>query len=260
MPELPEVEHAVRRLRPAVVGRRLAGVATHHATARRALPDAMAATLLGRRVTAVERLGKHQLLRLDDGQALHAHFRMNGDWAFTGAGDALPRHARVSLTLDDATAVHLVDSRALATVAIRPAGHADPALGPDATDPAFDEPALAAALRGRRAAIKPALLDQRVVAGVGNIYAAEALWRAAIDPRVAAARLGPKRRARLVDAVRATMADALADAGRYQDGEALDRLAVYDREGQPCRRCTAPIRRVVQAGRSTYFCGSCQRR
>jgi formamidopyrimidine-DNA glycosylase len=109
-------------------------------------------------------------------------------------------------------------------------------------------------------AIKPALLDQRVVAGVGNIYAAEALWRAAIDPRVAAARLGPKRRTRLVDAVRATMADALADAGRYQDGEALDRLAVYGREGQPCRRCAAPIRRFVQAGRSTYFCGSCQRR
>ena len=260
MPELPEVEHAVRRLRPALVGRRIVDVTTHHATARRALPEGTAAAIVGRQVTAVERIGKHQLLRLEDGQALHAHFRMNGDWAFTGAGDPLPRHARVSVTLDDATAVHLVDSRALATVVLQPAGHADPTLGPDAADPAFDEPALAAALRGRRAAIKPALLDQRVVAGVGNIYAAEALWRAAIDPRVVASQLGPKRRARLVDAVRATLSDALADAGRYQDGEALDRLAVYAREGQPCRRCAAPIRRTVQAGRSTYFCGGCQRR
>ena len=149
---------------------------------------------------------------------------------------------------------------ALATVVWRPAGGADPALAPDATDPEFDADALATKLRGRRAAITAALLDQRVVAGVGNIYAAEALWRARIDPRVPAARLGPARRARLVDAVRDTMADALADAGRYQDGEALARLAVYDREGQPCRRCEAPVRRITQAGRSTYFCAACQRR
>lgn len=260
MPELPEVEHAVRRLRPAVVGRRVAAVTARHATARRALPDDTAATLLGRQITAVERRGKHQFLLLDDGRALHAHFRMNGDWKVTPAAAEPPRHTRITVALDDAMAVHLVDARALATITVRASGHDDPSLGPDATDPSFDESALAAGLRGRRAAIKPTLLDQRVVAGVGNIYAAEALWRAAIDPRVPAAKLGPARRGRLVDAVRATMADALADAGRYQDGDALDRLAVYDREGQPCRRCAAPIRRIVQAGRSTYFCGACQRR
>lgn len=261
MPELPEVEHAVRRLRPAAAGRRIAAAMTHHATARRALPDAAASTLAGRRVTAVERRGKHQFLALDDGRTLHAHFRMNGDWAFSPADAPLPPHARVTLAFDDGSAVHLVDSRALATVVIRAEDHdAGPALGPDATDPAFDADVLAAGLRGRRAAIKPALLDQRLVAGVGNIYAAEALWRARIDPRVPAARLGPTRRARLVTAIRDTMADALADAGRYQDGEALARLAVYAREGEACRRCATPIRRIVQAGRSTYYCGGCQRR
>jgi formamidopyrimidine-DNA glycosylase len=260
MPELPEVEHAVRRLRPAVVGRRLAAVVAHHPTARRALPVDAAHSLAGCGITAVERRGKHQFLHLDDGRALHAHFRMNGDWVTGLAADPLPPYARVTLALDDATAAHLVDSRALATLVVRPPGFALPALGPDATDPAFDEAALAAGLRGRRAAIKPSLLDQRVVAGVGNIYAAEALWRASIDPRAPAARLGPVRRARLVDAVRATLAEALDDAGRYQDGEALSRLAVYDREGAPCRRCEAPVRRIVQAGRSTYFCARCQHR
>jgi formamidopyrimidine-DNA glycosylase len=260
MPELPEVEAAVRRLRPVVVGRRLLSVHTHHPSARRALPDEVAARLAGRRITALERLGKHQHLVLDDGSVLHAHFRMNGDWRAGPAAAALPPYTRVSFTLDDDTAVALVDSRALATVVWRPAGAPSPALGPDATDPTFDAAALGRALRARRVAIKPALLDQRVVAGVGNIYASEALWRAGIDPRVPAGRLGPARLARLVDAVRATLADALADEGRYQDGEATARLAVYDREAGPCRRCATPVRRLVQTGRSTYYCPRCQRR
>lgn len=260
MPELPEVETAVRRLRPVVVGRRLIAVITHHPSARRALPDDVAATLVGRRIVAVERLGKHQHLTLDDGSVLHAHFRMNGDWHVESAGGDIPVYARVSLHLDDGTNVALVDPRALATIVWRPAGTAALALGPDPTDPHFDAAALGRALRGRRLAVKPALLDQRVVAGVGNIYASEALWRARIDPRVGAGTLGPARRARLVEAIRATLQDALADAGRYQSGEALARLAVYGREGEACRRCAAPIRRVMQAGRSSYFCAACQRR
>lgn len=260
MPELPEVETAVRRLRPAVVGRRLVAVTTHHPSARRALPDDVAARLTGRQITAVERLGKHQHLALDDGSVLHAHFRMNGDWHVSPDGTMLPLYTRVSLHLDDGTAVALVDSRALATIAWHPAGTAPLPLGPDATGPQFDAAALGRALRGRRLAIKPALLDQRVVAGVGNIYASEALWRARIDPHAGAGTLGPTRLARLVDAIRATLHDALAEAGRYQNGEALARLAVYDRAGEPCRRCATLIRRAVQAGRSTYFCAKCQRR
>jgi len=260
MPELPEVETAVRRLRPAVIGRRITAVATHHATSRRALPDDVASSLAGRQITAVERRGKHQHVALDDGSALHVQFRMNGDWHLGRADAPRPPYARVTLTLDDGSMVSLIDTRALATITLRPSGAPPLRLGPDATDPAFDADALGRALHGRRLAIKPALLDQRVVAGIGNIYAAEALWRARLDPHIAAGRLGPARLARIVDAIRTTMADALADAGRYQDGEALERLAVYGREGAPCRRCEVPVRRVVQAGRSTYYCAACQRR
>jgi formamidopyrimidine-DNA glycosylase len=261
MPELPEVETAVRALRAATVGRTIVDARALHPSTRRALPDEAAARLRGRRVVAVERLGKRQALALDDGSTLHAHFRMTGDWDVGRADAALPAYARATLALDDGARVTLVDPRALGSLAWYPPGGAPaPRLGPDALDPAFDAAALRAALRTRRAAVKPALLDQRVVAGVGNIYASEALWRAAIDPRVPAASLGAARAARLVAAIRDVLRDALDAPGRYQDGEALDRLRVYDREGAPCARCGAPVRRIVQAGRSTYFCARCQRR
>lgn len=260
MPELPEVETAARRLRPVVQGRTLVAVRTLHPSTRRALPDDRAASLAGRRIADVLRRGKHQLLLLDDGSVLHAHFRMNGDWHVAPTGDPLPAHARATLDLDDGTRVALVDSRALGSLVWHPAADdALPALGPDATDPAFDAAALERALAGRRGPIKPLLLDQRVVAGVGNIYAAEALWVARIHPATPVGRLGAVRRARLVAALREVLERALADPGRYQDGEALARLHVYDREGEPCERCGTAIRRVVQAGRSTCFCPGCQR-
>jgi formamidopyrimidine-DNA glycosylase len=157
--------------------------------------------------------------------------------------------------------VQLVDPRALATVRHVASGDVDavlPELGLEATDPALDAEVLRTALRGRRAPIKVALLDQRVLAGLGNIYAAEALWRARIDPRVPAGALGARRLHRLADAIRETMADAMRAPGRYRD-EAGVSLQVYDREGAPCPRCGAAVRRIVQAGRSTYFCPSCQR-
>jgi formamidopyrimidine-DNA glycosylase len=261
MPELPEVESATRVLRAAIHGRVIVRAEALHASTRRVLPEDDAARLAGRRVVDVRRLGKHQALTLDDGSTLHAHFRMTGDW-HVGRSDAPPpAHARVVLDLDDGTRVTLVDPRALGGVRWHAPGLApEPALGPDALDDAFDGAALRDALRTRRAAIKPALLDQRVVAGVGNIYAAEALWRARIDPRVSAASLGAARAGRLVDGIKAVLHDALAAPGRYQDGEALQRLAVYGREGEPCPRCGSTVRRIVQAGRSTYFCGGCQRR
>jgi formamidopyrimidine-DNA glycosylase len=261
MPELPEVETATRVLRAAALGRVIERAETLHASARRLLPDGDAARLAGRRVVDVRRLGKHQALTLDDGSTLHAHFRMTGDWHVGPATGARPAHARVTLDLDDGMRVTLVDPRALGGVSWHAPGQAPvPQLGPDALEDAFDAAALRAALRTRRAAIKPALLDQRVVAGVGNIYAAESLWRARIDPRVAAASLGPTRAARLVEAIKGVMHDALGTPGRYQDGEALERLAVYGREEAPCLRCDASVRRIVQAGRSTYFCAACQRR
>lgn len=259
MPELPEVEHAARRLRAAAVGRTLLSVRTLHAATRRALPDEVARTLGGRRVEAVDRRGKHQWIALDDGSTLHAHFRMTGDWDVAPTSQPLAPHARAALDLSDGTTVALVDPRALGSLVWQPSGTALPTLAPDATSAEFDGAHLAAALKGRRQSIKAALLDQRVVAGVGNIYAAEALWRAGVDPETPAGSLSRIRIGRLVAAIRDVLADALGDPGRYADGDARQRLAVYGREGEGCARCGRPIARMVQAGRSTYYCARCQR-
>jgi formamidopyrimidine-DNA glycosylase len=259
MPELPEVEVAARLLRDAAQGRTIRRLRVLHPSLARSVSPADCGSLAGRRVTGVERRGKHQLLRLDDGRALHAHFRMTGDWSVLAPGDALPRYARAVLEFDDGSALALDDSRALATLAVHPvATDLLPPLGPEPSDPALDAATLRAALRRRRGPIKTVLLDQRVIAGLGNIYAAEALWHARIDPRTVASSLGPARVARLLEGIRAVIARALADPGRYQDG-APSRFEVYDRESQPCGRCGGRIRRIVQGGRSTYFCPRCQR-
>ena len=257
MPELPEVERAARRLRRAVVGRTVRGVRALNFALERGLPAADAATLVGRTITAVRQQAKHQLLVLDDGRAIHAHFRMAGDWEIGSSADELPRHTRALIDLDDGTRVSLVDPRALSSVRIVAAG-ADPfaAVGPDPFSRSFPA-AFAAALATRRIAIKPALLDQRVAAGVGNIYAAEALWQARIDPRVPARSLAVRQVADLAAAIRAVLRRARGARGRY--AESGQRFRVYDREGKPCPRCRTPIARIVQAGRSTYWCPTCQR-
>lgn len=260
MPEQPEVERAVVALRAAAVGRRIADVVPLHPATRRTLDDATIATLRGRRVVAVERRGKHQLAGLDDGRTLHVHFRMAGDWAFDAAGEPLPRHARAALVFGDGTRAVLVDPRALATITVLAADAAPASLGPEADDPALTAHLLREALRRRRGPIKPVLLDQRVVAGVGNIYAAEALWHARISPRAPAASLGPVRVARLLDGIRTALSEGARAATRYTDAPAEASLEVYGREGAPCRRCAGSIRRIVQAGRSTYYCPRCQPR
>jgi formamidopyrimidine-DNA glycosylase len=260
MPELPEVEFATRLLDRAIRDKRIVALRALHPSMRRSLGDG-GERVRGRRVLTVSRRGKHQLVALDDGTSVHVHFRMTGDWAIGTTSDAERRHARAELDLDDGTRVSLLDSRALATLSVHPPGHSPlPELGPEALDPALDATVLAAALAGRRLAIKPALLDQRVVAGLGNIYAVEALWHARISPRAAAASLRADRLARLIAGMRRTLADATHDPGRYGRGEAAHRLHVYDRAGEPCERCGAVIRRIVQSGRSTYYCPRCQRR
>ena len=260
MPEQPEVERAAERLRAVIVGRRLRRVVPLHPSLQRALPSADAASLAGRVVARVDRRGKHQLLALDDGRTLHAHFRMAGDWEFRQAADPLPPYARAVLELDDGTQVVLVDPRALATLQLVDAPSLLATLGPEATDPALTEHALRDALSTRRGPIKPVLLDQRVLSGVGNIYAAEALWHARIDPRAEARRLGLRRVARLLDGIRTALALGADSGARYASGQPVQTLAVYGREGEPCARCGGTIRRLVQAGRSTYFCPRCQRR
>jgi len=260
MPELPEVEHAARVLRDAVTGRTIRNLRVLHPAHRRRLPKRDVARIVGARIAAVERRGKHQLVKLSTGDTLLVHFRMTGDWHVHGARDEAPRYTRVLLELDRDVRVSLVDPRALSTVTLhREGGDSLPMLGPDAADPAVTVAAFGAALARRRIAIKVALLDQRVLAGVGNIYAAEALWLARIDPRVPALSLTRARQQRLLDAVRAVLAKAQAGQGRYRD-DGAGRFEVYDREGLPCSRCGTAIERIVQAGRSTYFCPHCQRR
>jgi formamidopyrimidine-DNA glycosylase len=261
MPELPEVERAARALRRAAVGRPLTGIRALHRSLRATLPPRKSRALLGRRLLEVRRVGKYQLLVFDGGAVLRVHFRMTGDWLIESSSAPLPKHARLVLLFEGQIRLSLDDSRALASVTKHPSlADALPDLGPEPDAPEFAVSPLRARLRGRRVAIKTALLDQRVVAGVGNIYACEALWHAGIDPRVAAGRLGPARLRRLVFAVRRVIRDAINRPGRYAEGEALERLAVYGRAGQPCRRCGSVIRRIVQGARGTWYCPGCQRR
>ncbi len=257
MPELPEVESALRALRERVVGRTIGKVRLLHPSLRRRLSPSRLRTLRGAVVERVERRGKHQLLHLHDGRVLHAHFRMSGDWVFDAANDVPPRHARALIEFADGSRLVFVDSRALGTLDLHAvASDLDLGLGPDASDPEWTARDLKAALATRRGPIKPALLDQKLVAGLGNIYAAESLWRARIDPRRPCNRLARNE----ISALRKAIATVLkrATGARYTDDDTVT-LDVYDREGSPCRRCGTPIERIVQAGRSTYFCPSCQR-
>lgn len=261
MPELPEVEHATRLARRIAAGRTITSVAIRHASQRRGLPAREARSLIGERVIAVERRGKSQWFRLASGRQLRVHFRMTGDWLIPGSG-RLPRTVRAVLTFDDGRQLALDDPRALSVISLcaDPAIHAD-GLGPDALDPGLTPQALAEPLVRRRIPIKVALLDQAVVAGVGNIYASEALWRARIDPRTPANTLSIPRLRALLRAIVATLQSALKRQQRYDGGpDERDsvRFAVYDREREPCRRCRSPVKRITQAGRSTYFCARCQ--
>lgn len=256
MPELPEVEDAARRLRAVVTGRAIVRVRALHPSVESRLPLRVRRALRGAVITRVERRGKHQLLHLADGRIIHVHFRMSGDWRVLDGGDT-PRSARLVMELDDGTRVALIDPRALGTVDVHPAGEPPVlALGPEATDPDIDPDVIRERLSRRRLAIKPALLDQRLVAGVGNIYAAEGLWHARIDPTRAASDLTRPEVARLLKGIRTALQRAAGE--RYRAGSG--RFEVYGRSGEPCRRCRTPIARITQAGRSTYYCPQCQAR
>jgi formamidopyrimidine-DNA glycosylase len=257
MPELPEVEAALAVLRRRAKGRTIVRVQLLHPALRRRVRPAVLRSLAGARIARVERRGKHQLLHLDDGRIVHVHFRMSGDWEHGRADAPLPRFARAVIELDDGTRLVLVDSRALGTLDVHAAdAHLDLGLGPDAADRGWTSAQLGTALAARRGPIKPALLDQRLIAGLGNIYAAEALWRARISPFARSNSLGASQ----VRALRAAIAAVIkrATGSRYTDDDTV-KLDVYDREGLPCRRCGTTIERVVQAGRGTYYCPFCQK-
>lgn len=260
MPELPEVEAAMRRLKKAIEGKTIATARALHPAIERQFPAARARRLRQRRIEKVERRGKHQLIHLDSGETLHVHFRMNGDWLITSSAGPIDRFSRAVVELTDGTRIELHDSRALSAMTLHAKGVDPlPPLGIEANDPAFDAAHLKHALANRRGPIKAALMDQRVLAGLGNIYAAEALWRAMISPRAVASSIRLSRLAKLADAIHDVLGGKNRPPGRYTDKDFRGRFQVYDREGEPCRRCGTVVRRIQQAGRSTYFCPRCQR-
>ncbi len=274
MPELPEVETVVRRLRRDIGGKRI--VAAHILWERlieNLSPAEFLRRIVGERVVALSRRGKYILIELGNGAFWIVHLRMSGRFRFYVAGDPpqQTRHLRFLARFEDGSHLLFINPRKFARFYLT----REPEillrhLGPEPLSPAFTATTLAAALQGRRQAIKPLLLTQRVVAGLGNIYACEALWRAGIDPRKPGGMLEWNEVVALREAIVIVLKDAIQRGGStLRDGgyltpngargKAQEALAVYGREGEPCPQCGATIVRFVQAGRSTYACPRCQR-
>jgi formamidopyrimidine-DNA glycosylase len=279
MPELPEVETVRRGLLPVMQGDRIARAEVNRPDLRWPLPPGMAERLTGATVTALRRRSKYLLADLSSGETLLWHLGMSGrvlvSGAVTGAfhhdHPAPQRHDHVVLHMGRGARITFNDARRFGAMDLFPTGGTHPllaGLGPEPLGNGFSESHLAARLRGRLTPVKAALLDQTVVAGLGNIYAAEALFRAGISPRRLAGNLGPRRIARLVPAIRDTLTEAIAAGGsslrdhRQTNGELgyfQHAFRVYGREGAPCPACGTSVARIVQSGRSSFFCPRCQR-
>jgi formamidopyrimidine-DNA glycosylase len=270
MPELPEVEAVRQLLLPVMRARRIDRVTLHRDGLRRRFDPAFIDLVEGQRVDDIVRRGKHLLVQLGSGDVVALHLGMSGDFRIEPRGplsdERRLKHDHVVIELATGTVV-FSDPRRFGAMDLLRAGAvpgAIAAMGPEPLSPDFTPEALARALAGRRTAIKVALLDQRVVAGIGNIYASEALHHGGLSPRRQAAALvtpgGRPRPAavRLVTGIRTVLAQAIA---RQETAYRAGRFRVYEREDRPCRRrgCGGVIARIVQAGRSTYYCPRCQR-
>ena len=274
MPELPEVETVCRGLAPHLEGRRFVAVDQRCDALRIPLPPRFAERLTGRRVTAVHRRGKYILIDLDDGNVMIAHLGMSGRITMHNGAPRPPgRHDHVIFHTDAGVHITFNDARRFGLITLAPAdgiaGHpllVD--LGVEPLGNSFAGEVLAARLAGKRTPIKAALLDQRIIAGVGNIYACEALFRAGLSPRRKAYTVRGRRAERLASAVRAVLGEAIEAGGSSlrdfvsasgELGYFQHRFAVYDHTGEPCPRCDTKIRRIAQSGRSTFYCPRCQR-
>ncbi|WP_326547294.1 DNA-formamidopyrimidine glycosylase [Mycolicibacterium sp. ND9-15] len=279
MPELPEVEVVRRGLDAHVVDKTITAVRVHHPRAVRrheAGPADLTARLLDTKITGTGRRGKYLWLTLDDGSALVVHLGMSGQMLL----GAVPNenHLRIAALLDDGTALSFVDQRTfggwMLTEMVTVDGTELPVpvahLARDPLDPRFDRDGVVKVLRRKHSEIKRQLLDQTVVSGIGNIYADEALWRAQINGARVASSLTRSKLAELLDAAAEVMAEALGQGGTSFDslyvnvnGESgyFDRsLDAYGREGEPCRRCGAVMRREKFMNRSSFYCPKCQPR
>lgn len=276
MPELPEVETVRRGLVPALEGHVLARVEQRRPDLRWPIPPRFAERLTGRRVDRLERRAKYMLWHMDDGTVMILHLGMSGRVLITAERpETLERHDHLVFTTDAGMVVRFNDARRFGMVDLVSADGlaAHPLLrdlGPEPLGNAFNGPGLAAALGGKRTPVKAALLDQKVVAGLGNIYVCEALHMSGISPLRLAANIGLKRAERLSQAVRSVLAEAITAGGSTlrdhvqptgELGYFQHRFRVYDREGEACVTpgCGGVVRRIVQSGRSTFYCSGCQR-
>src|SRR5262245_21354049 len=271
MPELPEVETVARDLRPLLVGRTLVGLRRSRKALRRSWSKAWEAKVVGRRVEALDRRGKWLLLGLDGGGLLMVHLGMTGRFTVAAPGVPAENHTHLAFPPDNDHELPFRDARRFGSVTYfpdRPAWEAflSGKLGPEPWD--FSLTAWHAALLGTRRPVKAALLDQTVVAGVGNIYADESCFAARIDPRRPGNSLRPAETERLLLAVREVLARAIESRGASirdyvggsgRGGDYQDRFLVYGRAGEPCPNCGRRIRRVRLAARSTHYCPKCQK-
>jgi formamidopyrimidine-DNA glycosylase len=270
MPELPEVETTVRGLAPVLEGRRIARVTLRRPDLRRPMPQDLGQRLTGATVTALGRRAKYGLIDTDRGDTMIFHLGMSGRWRVDPS--ELIAHDHLILETDEGRVVALNDPRRFGSVDLVPTAEigdwpAFRALGPEPLGPDFTADHLEAALAGRIASIKLLLLDQRVVAGLGNIYVCEALYESGISPKRGGGSLTRPQLARLVDAVHSVL-DAAIEAGGSSlrdyarpDGELgyfSKQFKVYGREGQPCE-CGGTVARYTEGGRSTFWCPKCQR-
>ncbi|MGR3322710.1 MAG: bifunctional DNA-formamidopyrimidine glycosylase/DNA-(apurinic or apyrimidinic site) lyase [Pseudooceanicola sp.] len=283
MPELPEVETVRRGLAPAMEGAVIARAQVNRPDLRWPFPPDMAARLTGARVDRLRRRSKYILADLSTGETLLVHLGMSGRMLVSGDPlgvfhhdhPAPEKHDHVVLDMDNGARITFNDPRRFGAMDLMATGSENAHkliahLGPEPLGNAFSEPYLVAALRGRNTPVKAALLDQRIVAGLGNIYVCEALFRARIAPARTCRRIAAHRLGALVPVIRDVLSEAIASGGsslrdfRQADGELgyfQHNFDVYGREGAPCRTpgCTGTIRRIVQSGRSSYYCPQCQR-
>lgn len=271
MPELPEVETTVRGLARYLEGERIARVKVNRPDLRRPFPPDLVQVMTGATVTALGRRAKYGLLHTDRAQTMVFHLGMSGRWRIDP--DAIGKHDHLELETAAGNLLALCDPRRFGSVDLVPTECLDDwpafaALGPEPLEPQFSASHLAQAIAGRVPAMKLLLLDQRVVAGLGNIYVCEALFRAGIDPRKAGGKVPRAALDRLVPAVKAVLEEAISAGGStlrdyaQPDGELgyfSKQFDVYGREGEPCVRCDGTVTRIVQGGRSTWFCPKCQK-
>lgn len=271
MPELPEVETTRRGIEPHVRKKRVSEVIVRRHDLRQPVSRDLA-SIEGRTITTVGRRSKYLLLGIDDGSTLLIHLGMSGSLRVLAPSAPWKTHDHVGITLSNGRQLRFHDPRRFGLI-LRITGPPEnhpllAGLGPEPLEDAFTAEHLAAACARRAAAIKLVIMDAKVVVGVGNIYASEALFRAGIAPKTPAKRVSKPRIARLASAIREVLADAIREGGTTlrdflnSDGEPgyfRQRLFVYERKGEPCRACGAPIRHAVLGQRSTYWCPKCQR-